>query len=744
MILTMKQLDVIVPVYRGLQETQECLLSTLQCLPGWAQLIVINDASPESELTAWLREQAATGRFALLENEDNLGFVGTVNRGMRLNPERDVLLLNSDVEVPTSNWLERMREAAYRHDRVASLTPFSNNATICSFPDFCADNELFAGLNVTELDAVFAQLPLAETLVEVPTGVGFCMYMRRDCMEVVGLFDEETFGKGYGEENDWCQRAAKAGFVNYHQLNVFAYHKGGVSFQEEGDPRKAKAMELLQGLHPGYMADVHRFIAADPAKKARVMAALALVRHHEAPRILLVSHRLGGGVTQHLGELQRYYGRRACFIRLVPAEDGRGVALSLAPLAQDTLFFNLQDATDEAELLALLRWLGIGRVHYHHLMEVPARVLELPAALGCDYDLTVHDYYLVNANPSLTDDQGRFAGDDPGLRDAACVRHYPLPEGTTAEGWRARYLPWLKGAHRLIFPSRDVAGRFLAAFDDEQLAARAVVAWHQDAEGVAWPEVRPLPQGRPLRVLVLGALSREKGALVLERVAGLLRDKVEFHLLGYGFKTLDLVVEHGAYQAENLQARLDAIAADVVWFPAQWPETYSYTFSIALGQGLPVVYPNLGAFAERAEGRAFSYMLPWDLRVERLAAFWLALTAGDPVDGWLATVRQGPGLPEGAGQPDGFYCGHYLAGLAVRSPDATLSATLGESAALLERVSLSGVSPLLTRREKLLLLLWQVRQWPGVRGFVRLVPYSWQQKLKRRLSRRPIHDVLPK
>lgn len=742
----MKQLDVIVPVYRGLQETQECLLSTLQCLPGWAQLIVINDASPESELTAWLRQQAAAGRFTLLENEHNLGFVGTVNLGMKLNPDRDVLLLNSDVEVAASDWLERMREAAYAHDRVASLTPFSNNATICSFPDFCADNELFAGLNVTELDAVFAQLPLAETLVEVPTGVGFCMYMRRDCMEVVGLFDEETFGKGYGEENDWCQRAAKAGFVNYHQLNVFAYHKGGVSFQEEGDPRKAKAIELLLGLHPDYNDQVQRFIAADPAKKARIMAALAMVRRHPAPVILLVSHRLGGGVTQHLGELQSFYGDAACFLRLIPADTAGGVWLHLSATVSDGLFFNLQTLEQHQELLALLRWLGVARVHLHHTLGVPRQVLTLPQQLGCGYMMTIHDYYLLNANPSLTDAQGRFAGDDVQRRDVECARHYPLPEGMSAASWRDEQRPLLRDAERLIFPSCDVACRFLASFNDDTLAANSVVAWHPDSEQQPWPSVVPWQpvEGKKLKVMVLGALSREKGALLLEQVAQRLAGQLEFHLLGYAFKPLQGVISHGPYQPENLQSKLDEIDADVAWFPAQCPETYSYTLSTALGRGLPVVFPDIGAFAERTQGREQSYMLSWNMPAEQVAAFWLALAAGKPVDDWLSPEHAGSESAVRPAPVRGYYRRHYLAGLQL-SPTVpeSLADTLQHATKLLEQLRLELAPIPLTGRERLLLMLWQVRHWPGVRGFVRLVPYSWQQRLKQRLSKKQLHEILP-
>uniref|UniRef100_UPI002B4697DF glycosyltransferase family 2 protein n=1 Tax=Aeromonas caviae TaxID=648 RepID=UPI002B4697DF len=130
--MLIRNLDVIIPVYRGLDETKECILSLLSSIPQWAQLIVINDCSPEPDLTNWLRQEASNLGFELHENKANKGFVGTVNYGMSLNKDRDVLLLNSDVEVSNLDWLNRMRKAAYSHDRVASLTPFSNNATICA------------------------------------------------------------------------------------------------------------------------------------------------------------------------------------------------------------------------------------------------------------------------------------------------------------------------------------------------------------------------------------------------------------------------------------------------------------------------------------------------------------------------------------------------------------------------------------------------------------------------------------
>ncbi|MEY3521791.1 MAG: hypothetical protein RLZZ177_2506, partial [Pseudomonadota bacterium] len=174
--------DVIIPVYRGLEDTQRSVLSVLAspCQTAW-HLVVINDCSPEPEVTHWLRELAAQEPLiTLLENEENLGFVATVNRGMRLHPDRDVLLLNSDTEV-ANDWLDRIQRAAYAQPQVASVTPFSNNATICSYPRFCEGNDLPAGWTTAQLDLLCAK-HLAGQTVEVPTGVGFCMYIRRACL----------------------------------------------------------------------------------------------------------------------------------------------------------------------------------------------------------------------------------------------------------------------------------------------------------------------------------------------------------------------------------------------------------------------------------------------------------------------------------------------------------------------------------------------------------------------------------
>ncbi len=730
----MRDIDIVIPVYDGLEETRRCLDTALATTdPAWSRLVLVNDASPNPAITALLRELAEVHpeRIVLLENPENLGFVGTANRGMRHDPARDVLLLNSDVEV-ANNWLWRIREAAERHPDAASITPFANNATIFSFPNFCKDNTLPFGTDLATIDEVFAESFTAAEVYDVPTGVGCCMYLRREALQAVGDFDEATFGRGYGEENDWCQRAIRAGWRNLHLANCFVFHKGGVSFAEEQSPRIARAMELLDQRYPRYHSDIQAYVAADPARAARTRALLGLFARASRPKVLFISHKLGGGAQQHVDELARLYRDQALFLQLTPEREGESVVLSVFEGGQrllDGLHFVVD--RDFETLVTLLRTLGVGHLHFHHTMGVHPRLWVLEEALGCGHDLTVHDYYLVNGNPTLTDADARYVDESAADFDRRCADHYPLPEGVTPEGWREGQSLLVHRAQRVIFPSTDSAERFQRYFT----LANPVVAWHPDYQASQpYPEPRWRWDGsRPLRVLVAGAISREKGAEVLEAVALALRGcKIEFHLLGYAYRALDrCVITHGPYAAEDAWHLIEEIDPDVMWYPALWPETYSYTLSLALHLGLPVVVPDIGAFVERVAGREHSAILPWDTPVSGWQEIWQGVLSRRALPAQV--------LPDSAPQPPArqdFYRGDYLSPVTPRGGE--LSETLWQQLADNLRPGL----PVLGRRERWLGRLWRLSRHPWVARLVALVPFRVQQWIKRCLSRRPMHEIV--
>src|SRR5262249_29027489 len=150
------------------------------------ELIVVDDASPEASLKESLDRLADLKLITLLRNGRNLGFVATANRGMSLHEGRDVLLLNSYTLV-FGVWLDRLRQHGIQAD-IASVTPFTNNGTICSYPKFCSDNLSELEVEFDEIDRMAAAVNCGQS-VEVPTGVGFCMYISRKALDEIGLFD---------------------------------------------------------------------------------------------------------------------------------------------------------------------------------------------------------------------------------------------------------------------------------------------------------------------------------------------------------------------------------------------------------------------------------------------------------------------------------------------------------------------------------------------------------------------------
>ncbi|WP_409985254.1 methyltransferase domain-containing protein [Ottowia sp.] len=638
--------DIIVPVYRGLSDTRLCVESVLNStLSTQYRLIVINDCSPEPEVTAWLRDKAALEpRITLLENEQNLGFVGTVNRGMKHSVAHDVLLLNSDTEV-AGNWLDRLRRSAYAAAKVASVTPFSNNATICSYPSFCAANPVPDGETTASLDGMFARANAGQ-IVDVPTGVGFCMYIRRDCLNEVGFFDEEHFGKGYGEENDFCQRAQAKGWRNLHALDCYVLHTGGVSFGDTKSPREQAAMRILAKLHPSYDAQVQAFVKIDPAAKARLAVDwLRATDQGKKPVVLAVHHQRGGGTERHVLELARTLADTVTFVSLKPtgahhvmlqwvcpvAVVGRPDQ-SLATLATEPSVWSLSttgcavlNLVDELPtLLQLLRTLGVVHVHYHHLLGHHEVIWDLPRLLGVSYDFTSHDFYSHCTNITLTGNDNRYhVVDDQG---ECCGGTHPpsLPNVVEKiDDWRIRNRLFLERARYVLSPSLDTASRMHQAFPTA--AVRFAPHPDLDCSTLVAPTPRTLCPDRPLRVLVIGALSIIKGADVLEQTARLAKKAgaaIEFHLIGFGYRHLQsgpgsALTVYGQYEEAQLPALIQRIGPDVAWFPALWPETYSYTLSAALTANLPVVVPNLGAFIERVAERPWSWVQAWDSTPEQ-------------------------------------------------------------------------------------------------------------------------------
>ncbi|MET1079732.1 MAG: glycosyltransferase [Pseudomonas sp.] len=719
----MPLVTVIIPVFKGLELTLGCLDSVLADTydDRRRQILVVNDASPDQALVDVLRRRAETGEFKLIEHALNLGFPAAVNSALAQTPEGDVVLLNADTEV-APRWLDKLSRAAYSRAHVGTVTPFSNNASICSLP-FVDQAGLQVSLGTEYLDQAAERIN-PQCYVELPTGVGFCLYVTRDCLAAIGGLDAAIFGRGYGEETDFCCKALRKGFVHLLACDTYVYHHGQASFgSDEGDARRLAAESLIHRLHPSYPADLLRWLRRDPASVQRIALLFDLIRSSEAPSVLMVTHRIGGGVERHIQELGAVVQGRAWPLVLRPTANRHCMTLSLGvDKRSESLRFDLQQ--DGELLLQLLRALGVARLHVHHVVQVPQDAWALLDRLEVPMDLTLHDYCIVNGNPTLTNEQG--------LYQSAVLPAALVPRQGRADAQRLQDLA--RRAARCLVPTEQ-AGRHVRQWLPELVVQ---VHAHPDRElRGAYPSPRPSRGDplRPFRVVCIGALGREKGVEVLRAVANLAANQrlnMEFVLIGSSHIPLGRnVTTSGSYDEADLQRLLAGQSADLVWFPVLWPETWSYTLSAALEAGLPILAADIGAFPERLLARPWSWLLThrsstgdW---VKQLKDICQVLRAAEHTPGdqpWL----------QPAVEP--FYTRSYL----VVPPAREAAGMLPDAGQWASRCqSLFKVAIPKGGRGIVLSLALRVREWPLLGAVLAMVPYNHQRRIKRFLSRRPLH-----
>lgn len=604
-----------IPVYNAYEKVKTCLHSVLKNTDlSRAHLLVIDDASTDPRILPYLQNLSRRFGFELRTHKYNRGFVATVNEAMA-SRRGHLVILNSDTEVPPG-WLERLLAPILAApDKVASVTPFSNRATICSFPEFCQDNDLPPGLTVEEIDRLFCSFFGKVPPIEIPTGVGFCLALNDQALKKVGFFDEETFGRGYGEENDWCLRAEAWGFKNLLVPWLFVAHHHGASFGEEKKRLAEEGVQRVERKHPGYLARIQAFISQDPIREIRETARTLLEAYTSPPpRGLVLTHSLGGGAEIFLKDFKKLFPENSLmFLRF----DGKNFLL------EDGNKF-LHFFLEPEEFPQLLELLSRDFFFLNHLGGVRPLFSWLKAlkAGGRPSFYFLHDYYPLCPSYTLVNEKGVFCGlpEDEGVC-CRCLRRKDLSArgmiAGTEEGvedlafWRKTWARFLEGV-LVVSPSATATELFKRVFP--QVEIRVVPHFVPPLTGYKPPERDP---ERPLVIAVLGALSLFKGAEVVYRLAEAIRENslpLRLVLFGYTYRerkrnSPELVIT-GPYRREELPTLCKQFQPEVALIPSLWPETFSYTASEALSLGLPLVVFDLGAQAEKVRQTGAGLLIP--------------------------------------------------------------------------------------------------------------------------------------
>lgn len=615
---------IILPVYNARELVRECLDHLGRNTTGAHRILIIDDASPDPEIAPMLADWAARHPQArVLTNERNAGFVVTVNRGLALAKGHDVVLLNSDAMVPPG-WLERLIAPLRTDTQIASVTPLSNDAEIFDAPVECRARVLTPG-EALAADRLAARLDPLQVLADAPTGVGFCMAMGRDWLAQVPQLDT-IFGRGYGEEVDWCRKTAALGARHVGTGALFVEHRSGSSFGDEKPARIQANNKIVSARYPSYDLTVRQFRDADPLVGARLAVGLALLAGGtpDSPDTsfhVWLAHRWSGGAEHWLRDriaARIAEGSGALVLRDASEERDAAEDAMLAELhCAQGVTSAILSGEDIANLLAALpARLDIG---YSCLagaraplafMESITAILARRAREDDRLSVLFHDFLPICPSYTLMGSDRRYCALPGPSVCQACYGALPVTSGrrppTIAE-WRARWHEILQKAHRIRVFSQDSRAHVAKVWPD--LADRITVAPHRTAH-LPGP-VAPGNSGI-LTVGVLGSIGFNKGAKVLRELAARAGRDLRLVIIGKidaAYAHPQMLI-HGPYGRDQIGALARDYALDCWLMPSIWPETFSYAVRECLATGLPVVGFDLGAQGESLREAANGIVVP--------------------------------------------------------------------------------------------------------------------------------------
>lgn len=621
-----RPVTIVMPVFNALADVKRGLQKLSQHTSGTVRLVIINDASTDPEVKPYL-DSLQLANTSVLHNERNLGFSATVNKGIVWAGNDDVVLLNSDARV-TPNWLTLLQQAAYSNVHIATVTPFSDRAGAFSAPNMGNDNPLPLGVTEDEF-ALAVQRNSAYLYPVVPTGNGFCLYIKRRCLDEIGLLDAQAFPRGYGEENDFCMRAQRQGWFHIIADSCYVFHERSQSFGEEKHALMQAGRAVVDSRYPEYSRAIQTFREQPALAMARfkVFEAKAQTLTPVLPRVLFVVSTQTGGTPQTNNDLmQALASDIECWLLRCDSQQlwlWQRVAGELVLRANHMLTEAVNAITHRShEYDAMLsRWLSYYRFNLVHIRHLAWHSLSLPRLAkesGAAVVMSLHDYYSLCPTVQLLDNQGVY-----------CQANCTKTAGDCPQAlWPASSLPPLKNAWVMQWQQQfNSALSYCDVFITTSGSAKATLQsklpvttqkpFYVIAHGRDFDKLYQLAAayqaGQPLRIVVPGNITESKGLTLIEQLLALdTAGLFEFHILGqHKFsQPHPRLVLHGPYQRQDFASHIERIAPHIgaVW--SIWNETWCHTLTELWACGIPVSVLPYDTVASRVRQSGAGWVMP--------------------------------------------------------------------------------------------------------------------------------------
>lgn len=601
-------IDLIIPVYNGFQFLPTLFESIIENTTTPFRLIIVDDKSTDSNVAPLLNKiKEELPQTILIKHEWNQGFVASVNEAASYASDHFVIL-NTDIEVPR-DWLSRLISYLYKFDDIASVTPMTNAGAICSFPVPWQDNELYLEHDVNFIDEVFKQINTTD-IIELPTGVGFCMAVNRKVWEKIGPFNVEIFGQGYGEENDWCRRAAGHGYRNVLAANLFVFHKHGGSFSPERKKELSQTnLEKVVSLHPDYLHSVADFATKDPIKPIRnIIELLLMIKDKPEYSLLIVDHQLGGGAFYYREKLVQKRLSLGHFVLIFTYNFKADIYRLQVNYKNYSTEFDLDDLSD---LDVLMEHLHIDKVLVNNFVSYPdplTFVCELKrfvSLCGADLEILLHDYYLLCPSTNLLNQNGEFCNLPVETICNQCLltnENMSYKDIKNIGIWRKHMGSLLDSANKVVVFSKSSLQLLLKTYDLDKRMIEVI----PHVMEITFPYLPKVDFEDPLTIGVVGVLTYSKGNFIVSQIADeLARLMPSARIVIVGESHPEIVkanvISAGKYGVEELPKILESYKVNVCLFSSIVPETFSYVTSELMLLQMPLACFNLGAQAEKIQ-----------------------------------------------------------------------------------------------------------------------------------------------
>jgi len=485
-------ISIIVPIYGDYEATKACLESLLREVkaePG-IRVIVIDDASPDEKIKGMLPSLEGEPRIRLMTNAHNLGFAESVNRGLEETGRDDVIFLNADTVVPPG-FAARLKAVAHSAPDIGTVTPLSNNGEFTSFPVPFRSNPIPTYEEICTIDATAARAN-AEAAIDLPNGIGFCLYVTRPCLDAVGRLSE-AFHRGYYEDVDLCLRAREFGFRNVCATSVFVGHAGSRSFGAEKRSLVVQNLETIEQWFPKYRLECAAFLEVDPLRLARGNIERTMAADNKKATLLIS----GSGLTMRVAETraQALTSKGASVLLIEICATGSGPAMRISNPskgAPQSITFGLAAPSECAEAVDYLRLVAPARIEIAGAAKIPVAVLNSILRLKCPVDLLI-------ADGGLLCPRGAFIGSDASACDAPrrerlcddCLfglSEFVNPRSHALKEWTVAWEKLLHQARHIYAPdlhAKSFASRFLGRREITVLKRPRVVSAPQQRSAVA-------------------------------------------------------------------------------------------------------------------------------------------------------------------------------------------------------------------------------------------------------------------